>query len=649
MSIIVGEKISQIFGTHEVVRAASFTLSQGDRVGLVGPNGGGKTTLLRIIGGEYEPTVGRLHRAAGLRIGYLPQDPPAPKGSTIHGAMLEVFAEVRAMEDEVQTLAERVAENHEDAELLERYGEMQSRFEQLGGYDYGVKIEQILTGLAFPRDMWDRPLDQLSGGQRTRVYLGTLLLQNPDVIMLDEPTNHLDLDSVEWLESYLSSYNGSLLVVSHDRYFLDNVTKSTWEIALGDLQMYRGSYTEFIPKRAERIAERVSLWESQQEYIRKTREFINIHISGQRTKEAQGRRTRLERFIRDEAIPQPPHLHSMSVSLKAGKRTGDIVLQAHDLAIGYDEPLAVCEKLELIRGQRVAILGANGIGKTTLMRTLLGQIESLGGEYRLGSNVKCGYLSQTHTELVPGSTALDSVHCGGLACKQEEALSALGRLGLGGATADKKVEELSGGQRSRVILAKLMVLSANLLMLDEPTNHLDIDSTEILQKALQAFDGSVLFVSHDRYLIKNVATHIWAMDTDGVKVILGGWEEYLAWRAKKRGATAGAKKSGGRDDGDDENDAKPSAEQQRKVRKENYREARKHANAQQRLQRQHEKIETDIHELEAVLAALNDEISIASANGDMDKVQSLADDYKQKNAHLRQLWEQWETVGAELE
>ena len=636
MSIIVGEKITQVFGTHEVIRNASFTLAAGNRVGLVGPNGGGKTTLLRIIAGEYEPTLGRLHRAAGLRIGYLPQDPPAPKGSTIHGAMLEVFDEVRKMERELQATAEKVAENHDDSALLERYGTMQSRFDQLGGYDYSLKIEQVLTGLSFPRDMWERGLDQLSGGQRTRVYLGTLLLQNPDVIMLDEPTNHLDLDSVEWLESYLSSFSGTLLVVSHDRYFLDNVTKNTWEIANGDLQTYRGSYTQFLPKRAERIAERMSLWESQQEHIRKTREFINIHISGQRTKEAQGRRTRLERFIRDEAIPKPPQLHSMSVSLKTAVRTGDIVLQARDLVIGYDTPLLRCEKLELLRGQRVAILGANGIGKTTLMRTLLGELESLDGEFRLGSNVKCGYLSQTHDELDSKSTALESVHRGGLACTRENALSALGRLGLGGDTSEKLIDELSGGQHSRVILAKLMVLSANFLMLDEPTNHLDIDSTEILQAALQNFDGSVLFVSHDRYLIKNVATHIWAMDGDGVKVLLGGWDEYLAWRAKKQGT------AGGQSAGTDESVAKQQ-------RKEDYREARKRTNAQQRLQRQHEKIEKEIHELETVLAALNDQITTASENGDMTKVEALANDYKEKDTTLRKLWGEWETVGIELQ
>jgi len=314
--------------------------------------------------------------------------------------MLEVFAEVREMETQLHAMAEQVAENHEDADLLERYGNIQTRFEHLGGYDYSVKIEQILTGLSFDRDMWDRGLGQLSGGQRTRVYLGTLLLQNPDVILLDEPTNHLDLDSVEWLESYLSSFNGTLLVVSHDRYFLDNVTKDTWEIANGDLQTYRGSYTQFVPKRAERIAERMALWDSQQEYIRKTREFIAIHISGQRTKEAQGRRTRLERFIRDEAITKPPQLHSMSVSLQTGARTGDIVLQGRDLVIGYDTPLVECEKLELLRGQRVAILGPNGVGKTTLMRTLLGELDSLGGEFRLGSNVKCGHLSQDRKSVV---------------------------------------------------------------------------------------------------------------------------------------------------------------------------------------------------------------------------------------------------------
>ncbi|MCK4623960.1 MAG: ABC-F family ATP-binding cassette domain-containing protein, partial [Phycisphaerae bacterium] len=502
MSLIIAENITHAFGTHEVIKNATFRLGESHRIGLVGPNGEGKTTLLRVIGGQTEPTIGKVHRSQALRIGYLPQDPPAGQDKTIHDAMLDVFSDLRRMEQQLHDLAGKM--EHGDtgqADLMKQYDGIQSKFEALGGHDYHRRIEQVLTGLAFGPEMWDRTLSALSGGERTRAYMAGLLLREPDLLMLDEPTNHLDLDSVEWLESWLGSFRGALIVVSHDRYFLDSVTTETWEIAFGNLETFRGSYSKYLPQRDERYTERMRQWEAQQEYIAKTEDYIARNISGQRGKEARGRRTRLERFMRDEAIARPQEHRTINVSLQAGRRTGDLVFRASDLSVGYDAPLLEIETLDVNRGQRIAILGANGIGKTALLRTLMSEIKPLAGSVRGGSNVKIGYLPQTHERLDPNDTALKAVMSAEPGCTPEKARSALGRVLLGQDESLKRIDELSGGQRSRVVLARLMVQNPNVLMLDEPTNHLDIPSTEIMQDVLQNFDGTVVFVSHDRYLV----------------------------------------------------------------------------------------------------------------------------------------------------
>ncbi len=642
------------FGTHEVLRGVSFALSERERVGLVGPNGEGKTTLLRIVSGEYEPTLGAVSRAGTVRIGYLPQDPPALPGSCLYDAMLDMFSDLHAIENRLHTLADELACDHSEkthAAMLEEYGSLQHQFEARGGYDITQRIESVLTGLSFPQEMWRQSLATLSGGQRTRAYLATLLLKSPDLLMLDEPTNHLDIEAVEWLEGWLKDYRGALLVVSHDRYFLDAVTTATWEVAAGALECYRGNYSAYVPKREQRLHDRWGQWQAQQDFISRERDFIAKHIAGQRSKEAQGRRTRLERYIRDESIPQPPKQRSMHLKLEATKRSGEIVLTTEDLSVGYsqDNPLAGVERLELIRGQKVAIVGPNGVGKTTLLRTLLGQIDALAGTFRLGSNVQVGYLSQPHNELDEEDTPLYAVSQGGRACLPKQALDALGAVQLGGDTATKVISQLSGGQRSRVILAKLAVLGANLLMLDEPTNHLDIASTEILQQAISTFEGTSLFVSHDRYLIQSVATDIWVVADGTIKALPGGWSQYLAWRAAHASPKAKPAAS--------EVAAAPAATksnaeaapQNKTKRKENYRQNRQEANRLQKLRRDHNRIEKKIHTLEEELEGLNAEISAASQAGDLTKVEQLSRDFAWTDAECKELWAQWEKIGEQLE
>jgi ATP-binding cassette, subfamily F, member 3 len=643
MSQVIGENVNHVFGDRQVLRNVSFYLGESDRVGLVGPNGEGKTTLLKLIGGMLEPTSGHVHRAKGLRIGYLPQEPPALPDVTIHGACLDAFADVRRMETDLHTLADRMATAGDDPELLDRYGVLQADFETRGGYRYAQRIEEVLTGLAFPRDMWVRPLSQLSGGQRTRVCLATLLLQDCDVLMLDEPTNHLDLDSIEWLEQWLATFRGAIITVSHDRYFLDRVTATTWEIAAASLEPYRGSYSRYVPQREERHKERLARYEAQQEFIRKTEDFIRRNIYAARTDVAQGRKLRLERFLRDEAVERPAELQTMHLHLEPGARTGDMVFRASGLVAGYDAatPLLEAEELTVMRGDRVAILGSNGVGKTTLLRTLIGQMPSLAGDVKRGAKVEVGYMSQAHDELPGELSALDCVLAAGDArLSPQRVRTLLGSLLLGGDDAFKPVAQLSGGQQSRVALARLVVQGPSVLVLDEPTNHLDIPSTEVIQEMLQQFDGAVLMVSHDRYLVQAVATHIWAIESRRVTPVLGGWEAYLKWRQKCREEAAAAVSPDG---------AKAARIRTYEDRKTVEREARREASRLARLKARHETVEKEIQVLEADLARRLAEITAAGEAGDLGRVESLGCEYQQEQDRLQVLWAEWEQVGRQIE
>ncbi len=642
MSLITTNAVSKSWSDVDVLTNVHVSLAPQERVGLVGPNGEGKTTLIRILAGLEPPTEGTIDRKSGLRIGYLPQDPPALEGATLHEAMLAVFADLHRLEEEVHRLAGAI-EGSDDEALMARYGRLQHEFEVRGGYTYNRKIEQVLTGLSFERDVWERLLAMLSGGQRTRAFLGRLLLEDPDVLLLDEPTNHLDYQTVEWLEEYLQNFAGAIIVVSHDRYFLDRVTTRTWEVSGAAVECYRGNYSHYLTQRDERFKERSRRWQAQQEFIAETEDFIRRFLAGQRSKEAKGRRTRLERFMKTEAIPKPREHQHISVRFNPGVRTGDFVLHLVDLKAGYDAaaPLVHVERLDIQRGQRVAIVGPNGCGKTTLLRTMLGQLPALAGQARLGAGVRVGYLSQTHAELAPDMTAVDAVRQGDSGVTEYKARSLLGGLLMGQEEAFKRIDQLSGGQRSRVVLARLMLAEANVLVMDEPTNHLDIHSQEVLQDVLSEFDGTVIFVSHDRYLIQALASHIWAMHDGDITELKGDWNKYLAWRDKVETAAPGGATQG--------EAAKTDRLEQYDQRREQEKQRRKAANEIKKMQRQFEQTETRIHALEDKLKTMSEEISAASASGDMERVRTLGADYAAGDAELRELYTQWEQMGAALE
>lgn len=638
MSLIVAQGLVQSWSDVDVLKNVSVTVSARDRVGLVGPNGEGKTTLIRILAALLTPVEGTVQRKGDLRIGYLPQATEALQGQTLHETMLDVFANVRQLEQDLHELAHQMEQHAPTSRELNRYGQLQHDLETLGGYTYTNRIEQVLTGLRFDREVWDQPISQLSGGQQMRAKLARVLLEDPDVLLLDEPTNHMDLESVEWLQEWLGSYRGAMVVISHDRYFLDHVTTRTWELAGAALEHYSGNYTHYLTQREERFTERVRRWQAQQEYIRETEEFIRRFLAGQRSSEAKGRRTRLERFLKTEAIPRPTEHPHIDIRFKVTERTGDKISQLTDLHVGYDAdaPLVTIDELTIRRGQRIAIVGPNGCGKTTLLKTLLGHLPALAGEVAMGSKVRIGYLSQTHAEWDPAMAAVDAVRqIDRAAISEEHARNLLGSLLLTGDDAFKQIRELSCGQQSRVFLARLMLDRCNVLFLDEPTNHLDINSREILQEVLSEFDGTIVFVSHDRYLIDALATDVWAIHDQTITTLHGDWERYLTWREAVLARSTHA---------DTTPTAKTKAERKKAYqnRREEERLRRRKNNDAKKRQRRIEELEELIHTTENALTALNESISSASLEGDLDRVAELGDDYAAKNTHLQDLYVEWE-------
>ncbi len=456
------------------------------------------------------------------------------------------------------------------------------------------------------------------------------MLREPDLLLLDEPTNHLDLEAVEWLEEVLLRWKGGLVVVAHDRYFLDKVANRIWDMNFGRLEAYRGNYSAFRMQKEMRLDRQRQEWESQQEFVAKTEEFIRRNLAGQRTKEAQGRRTRLERFLRDEAVDRPQDQQQIRLGLTTQIRSGDLVLATKDLAVGYDRPLFYAEDTEIRRGDRVALIGPNGAGKTTLLKTILDQIPPLKGRIRFGASVEVGYLAQAQAGLDPDETVLDAIlDVRNLPLTQ--ARSFLGQFLFRGEDVFRTIGTLSGGQRSRVALARLTLQGANFLLLDEPTNHLDLDTQEILEQVLKQFPGTVLLVTHDRWLAQSIATQVWRVDGDEMRAYKGNYEEYLKLRGLE--AEGGLPGSNG-DDG-----ARERA--QMEADRERAREERRQRKAAEKRAEQAAAMEARIHELEARLGQLSNQLEAASVAGDVAKVHRLGVEYQQTDAELHRVMSEW--------
>ena len=535
MTILSAHHISKSYGAHDVLRDITLSLAHGQRAALVGPNGAGKTTLLHLLAGLEEPSGGAIHRARGQTIGFLPQhaDQELSEPISLHDLMRSVFAHLERLSAQMRELEQALADPDQHDAALDKYSRIVEQFEHAGGYTFETRIQQVLSGVGFERDDWDKPVNILSGGQKTRALLARLILADPDVLLLDEPTNHLDVSAVEWLEATLRDYRGALILVSHDRYFIDAIAETVWELQAGQLEVYRGNYTAYLIQREERREFQWKEYEKQQEYITKEEEYIRRNIAGQNTRQAQGRRTRLER-LRESAdmLKRPEARKTLRLNLSTSQRSGDIVLRAHDLVIGYPDdrkPLLTCDQLYLYRNQRVAIWGPNGAGKSTFLKTVLGQLPPLGGEIELGASVKVGYYAQAHEMLSADDTVLSAI----LKVQNMPLSKARGLLGsylFSGGTIEKRIGDLSGGERGRVALAVLALQGANVLLLDEPTNHLDLDSQEVLQDVLADFEGTLLVVTHDRYLVDALATHVWAIEDNRLVVYEGNYSEFIVAR-----------------------------------------------------------------------------------------------------------------------
>jgi ATP-binding cassette subfamily F protein 3 len=633
MSLLTGTNLAKSFGADDIFEGISVEVPHKARIALVGPNGAGKTTLLNILLGLDTADAGVVARAKGLRMGFLPQRPELAGNHTIWEEMLNAFTDLRRMETKLMQLEHDLADPAKHDAVLAPYGELQHRFEELGGYTYETRIKMVLQGLSFSAEEYERPLGKLSGGQRTRALLGRLLLDSPDLLVLDEPTNHLDIQAVEWLEAFLKGFPGAVVAVSHDRYFMDMFASTVWELDFGVLETYRGNYSHYTQQRVERYERRWKEFEAQQEFLAKEEEYIRRNMAGQNTRQAQGKLKRLETMKkRGKLLNRPRERQAMHLKIGASLRSGDKVLMTKHLAVGYADgaaPLFETPDITLWRGEVAALIGPNGVGKSTFLKTALGDLPPLSGEVKIGASVQVGYFAQAHELLNPKNSIIDEI-TRVKPMLPAEARNFLGSFLFSGDDVFRPIETLSGGERGRVALAKLALSGANLLLLDEPSNHLDIDSQEILQNVLAGFGGTILLVSHDRYLIDALATQIWAASPGNLEVFEGTYSEWVA--AKTVPSSEFQVPS---------NTQAPSRKQ---AVQENGNGKKRHGLNPYQLEKKLAQVETHIEQLEARLADLTDAITQASTEGKAGQVEALGEQYNQAEADLAAAMAEWETL-----
>ena len=632
MSLLTANSISKSFGDLDVFSNISLSIPPKARIGFVGENGSGKTTLLKILVGIDDADTGTVARAKDLSIGYLPQQIEIASDKTPFESCLESFSGLLQMQDQLNKLENDLMIRPEDQMLIESYGRLQEKFENLGGYTYRSKINQILQGLGLINGEENRPWQQLSGGQKIRAYLAKILVSEPELLVLDEPTNHLDINSIEWLESYLKDFSGAVLMVSHDRYFLDQCVNTIWELSYA-FEVYRGNYSAYLTQREERYQRQLAEYERQQEFIAKEEEYIRRNIAGQNTRQAQGRRKRLETLISESKIVKPSVSRSMYLKLNTDLRSGDLVLRTSDLAIGYWDDRKVLfnvPDLTLLRGECAAVIGPNGTGKSTFLKTILGKLEPLSGESKLGANLKIGYFAQAHEDLDPEADLMDEIGKVAPNMLPSQIRDYLAKYLFSGDDVFKKVKVLSGGEKGRLSLAILALQGANLLLLDEPMNHLDIDSQELLQSVLKGYEGTIILVSHDRYLIDAVGTQIWEVmpDQRTLSVYSGTYSQYKEY---KKQLTAPAVKPA-----EKTKTEKSVTEDKNKLSK----------GMIWKLTKQREELEEKIGVLENELSQLSEKMNSAALS--FEEMTSAGLLYNKKQQELDELFDQWSDIEQKL-
>ena len=616
MIILQANKIERSFAGEVLFDNISLQVDERDRIALVGKNGAGKSTLLKILVGEEEPTSGEINKKRDLSLSYLAQDSRFESSNTIYDEMLHVFDDLRKTEKTLRQMELAMGEKTgADLEkLMQDYDRLSEEFRQAGGFTYEADIRAILNGFKFDESMWQMKIEELSGGQNTRLALAKTLLEKPNLLVLDEPTNHLDIETIAWLENYLVNYSGALLIVSHDRYFLDKVATITLDLTKHSLDRYVGNYSSFVEQKEQKLLTEAKNYEKQQKEIAALEDFVNRNlVRASTTKRAQSRRKQLEKM---ERLDKPEAgTKSAHMTFHSDKASGNVVLTVEEAAVGYDDQiLSEPINLDIRKMNAVAMVGPTGIGKSTLIKSIVGQIPFIKGEARFGANVEVGYYDQTQSKLTPHNSVLDEIWNDFKLTPEVEIRNRLGAFLFSGDDVKKTVGMLSGGERARLLLAKLSMENNNFLILDEPTNHLDIDSKEVLENALIDFDGTLLFVSHDRYFINRVATQVLELSEEGSTLYLGDYDYYLEKKAELEALAAA------------QAEAVPVSSNEEVIsndyhlQKQNQKELRKITRRIEQLEAEMEELDQKIQDITETMHSTNDAADLVQLQSELDQL-----------------------------
>ena len=647
MLLLQAQHVARHFGADVLFEDVNLDIQDHSRIALVGRNGAGKSTLIKMIIGEQEPSEGQIVKKKGLSIGYLAQNTGLESDRKIYDEMESVFQPLIEVENQIHQLESQIADPNADSEsaayqqLLKNYDQLMHDFKEQNGYGYENEIKAVLHGLGFEDPDFDRPVSSLSGGQKTRLALAKLLLEKRDLLILDEPTNHLDIDTLTWLEGYIQNYTGALLIVSHDRYFLDRIVNEVYEISHHKSSHYTGNYSQYIEEKDARLKAQWKAYEKQQAEISHLEDFVNKNIvRASTTKRAQSKRKQLDkidRLERPEGYEKGPHFEFTS-----DQESGDIVLQVEDGAIGYDQQiLAEPINFELRKHKVLAIVGPNGIGKSTLLKSILGQIPFIKGNARFGTNVHPGYYDQEQQNLHENKTVLNEIWDEHPTTPEKDIRSILGSFLFQGDAVQKMVHSLSGGEKARLMLTKLAMRHDNFLILDEPTNHLDIESKEVLEKALLNFNGTVLFVSHDRYFINKVATEVIEISPEGSTLYLGNYDYYVEKKQEQEMlAQAAAAK---------ENPVSAEQPKQPSAGMQNYKQSKERQKQERKLRRAVDNLENQVGALEDQKAAIEQQMTDPEVFNDVAKMQNLQKQLEKVTTDLSAAEDEWEEKLLELD
>ena len=635
MIILQANKIERSFAGEVLFDNISLQVDERDRIALVGKNGAGKSTLLKILVGEEEPTSGEINKKRDLSLSYLAQDSRFESSNTIYDEMLHVFDDLRKTEKTLRQMELEMGEKTgADLEkLMQDYDRLSEEFRQAGGFTYEADIRAILNGFKFDESMWQMKIEELSGGQNTRLALAKMLLEKPNLLVLDEPTNHLDIETIAWLENYLVNYSGALLIVSHDRYFLDKVATITLDLTKHSLDRYVGNYSSFVEQKEQKLLTEAKNYEKQQKEIAALEDFVNRNlVRASTTKRAQSRRKQLEKM---ERLDKPEAgTKSAHMTFHSDKTSGNVVLTVEEAAVGYDNQiLSEPINLDIRKMNAVAIVGPNGIGKSTLIKSIVGQIPFIKGEARFGANVEVGYYDQTQSKLTPHNSVLDELWNDFKLTPEVEIRNRLGAFLFSGDDVKKTVGMLSGGERARLLLAKLSMENNNFLILDEPTNHLDIDSKEVLENALIDFDGTLLFVSHDRYFINRVATQVLELSEEGSTLYLGDYDYYLEKKAELEVLAAA------------QAEAVPVSSTE-EVTSNDYHLQKQNQKELRKITRRIEQLEAEMEELDQKIQDINETMHSTNDAADLVQLQSELD---QLTVQQEAVMEEWAELSEQVE